>query len=203
LASGILFVCYANLCRSPMAERIGGDLLARGLGVAREHVPVSSAGTNAIPGYQMVPHAATVTAERGADPGGFSSRRVTADLVTGADLVLVATRRERAVCVGLAPAATRRIFTLRQFSRLAAAAGGHRPVVADGAGPAGPLTDLAGRLSSAVAAAAAARGQLQPVPPADDDLADPVGQPIEAFRRCADAIESALAPVVKLIAAPG
>jgi protein-tyrosine phosphatase len=204
VTSGILFVCYANQCRSPMAELLGRDLLARGLGVAREWIPVSSAGTDAVAGYQMHPHAATVTAERGADPGAFRSTKLTAGAVAGAGLVLAASRRERAVCVSLAPGAMRRVFTLRQFSRLAAAAaGGYAPAATGGSDPAGPLADLADRLAAAVAAAAAARGQLQPVEPADDDLADPIGQPLEAFRRCADEIEVALAPVVKLIAARG
>jgi protein-tyrosine phosphatase len=202
VAPEILFVCYANLCRSPMAEHLGRDMLARGLGVARERIPVSSAGTDAVPGYPMHPNAAAVIAERGTDPTAFRNRRLTAEVVAGAGLVLAASRRERARCVSLAPAAADRIFTLRQFSRLAAAAAGGYPP-AGGRPQAGPLADLGARLATAVAEAGRARGQLQPVRPDEDDLADPVGQPIEAFRRCADEIEVALAPVVKLIAGSG
>jgi protein-tyrosine phosphatase len=192
LASGVLFVCHANLCRSPMAEFIAGRMLGREW--AGQRIPVSSAGTHAIPGYPMHPHAATVTAGLGADPTAFRSRTLNPGALAEAGLVLAATRRERAACVSLVPAAMHRTFTLRQFGRLAAAACGAGP--ATGRDPDGPL-------AAAVFAARRARGQLQPVGPDEDDLADPLGQPLADFQRCAGEIEAALAPVVKLIAAYG
>ncbi|GIH20998.1 arsenate reductase/protein-tyrosine-phosphatase family protein [Rugosimonospora africana] len=223
MASGILFVCYANMCRSPMAEYIARDMLTRRLGADRAPVPVSSAGTNAMPGYRMHPHAATVAAGLGADPAPFRSRPLTADTIAQAGLVLAATQRERAVCLSLVPAALHRTFTLRQFSRLAAAAGDQsassgpddarpdagRDGVPDAARDRGQDAardvgqDAARRLAAAVAAAVRARGQLQPVEPGDDDLADPVGQPVAAFHQCAGQIEAALEPVVALIASCG
>jgi protein-tyrosine phosphatase len=213
-ASGILFVCYANLCRSPMAEYLARDLLAGFGGTDPAGFPVSSAGTHAVAGSRMHPHAATVAAGLGADPGGFRSRPLTADVIAQAGLVLAATHRERAACVSLVPGAMRRTFTLRQFGRLAAAAGPDGPDGAPSGGsgdgpdktPACGLDDgqdLAGRLAAVVFAATRARGRLQPVGPGEDDLADPVGQPIAAFRRCAGEIEQALAPVMRLIASCG
>jgi protein-tyrosine phosphatase len=218
-ASGILFVCYANLCRSPMAEYLARDMLAGDGGTDPAGFPVSSAGTHAVAGLRMHPHAATVAAGLGADPGGFCSRPLTADVIARAGLVLAATHRERAACVSLVPGAMRRTFTLRQFGRLAAAARlddpgtvpDGRPDGGSGGGPGsatggrldGAGRDPAGRLAAAVSAATRARGRLQPVGPDDDDLADPVGQPIAAFRRCAGEIERALAPVVRLIASCG
>src|SRR5689334_5434197 len=103
----MLFVCRANLCRSAMAER-----LARAGGL-----DAASAGTHAVPDLDMPPAAKAVLLELGADPDGFASRRVDAALLAGADLVLTATRAERAHCVTLAPAAAARTFTLRQFGR--------------------------------------------------------------------------------------
>ena len=143
----------------------------------------------------MHPHAAVVAAGWGADPGAFRSRALRADLVAGAGLVLAASRRERAACVALAPGAMRRTFTLRQFARLADAA----------TDPAYPITTPppADRLEAAVSAAARARDRLQPVDAEQDDLADPIGQPLAAFHRCAGEIEAALAPTVRLIAACG
>ncbi|MGI5246782.1 low molecular weight phosphatase family protein [Dactylosporangium sp. CA-139066] len=158
----MLFVCRANLCRSAMAER-----LARALGLAAD-----SAGTHALPGHPMAEHARTVLRERGADPEGFASRRVTPPLLAGAGLVLTATRAERAHCVSLAPATAARTFTLRQYGRYVAALPGGEPVTP--------------------AAIAAVRGRLQPGSPAEDDLADPYGGPIEGFRDCADTIEAIL-----------
>jgi protein-tyrosine phosphatase len=193
LAPGILFVCYANLCRSPMAEFIARGMLSREW--AGERIPVSSVGTHAVPGYRMHPHSATVIAGLGADPTTFRSRSLSPEAVAEAGLVLAATRRERAACVSLVPAAMHRAFTLRQFGRLAA--------TACGTGPATPWRDPGGPLSAVVSAVRRARGQLQPVGPEEDDLADPVGQPLPVFQRCASEIEAALAPVVKLIAAFG
>jgi protein-tyrosine phosphatase len=153
----MLFVCRANLCRSAMAER-----LARAAGL-----DAASAGTHAVPDLDMPPAAKAVLRELGADPSGFASRRVDAGLLTGADVVLTATRAERAHCVTLAPAVAARTFTLRQFGRYLAAL------------PPAPTTlrDIA-----------RVRGRLQPGSPLDDDLPDPFGGPIDGFRVCAATI---------------
>jgi len=175
----LLFVCQANLCRSPMAERLARLRLARD---GATGVDVMSAGTRALEGSPMHPVAMRVLAERGADPADFTSRQVTEKVLDGADLVLTATRHQRAVCVALVPEMVARTFTLRQFGRMVtASARGERT---HDNGP----DALRDRLRRAVAA----RASLQPVAPEDDDLADPVRDPIDAFRRCADAIDGVL-----------
>ncbi|MEV4133953.1 low molecular weight phosphatase family protein [Dactylosporangium sp. NPDC049742] len=158
----MLFVCRANLCRSAMAER-----LARAGGL-----DAASAGTHAMPGLDMPPEAKAVLLERGADAAGFASRRVDAVLLAGADLVLTATRAERAHCVTLAPATAARTFTLRQFGRYLAAL------------PPEPTTlrDIA-----------RVRGRLRAGSPLDDDLPDPFGGPVEGFRVCAGTISDIIA----------
>jgi hypothetical protein len=40
------------------------------------------------------------------------------------------------------------------------------------------------------------------VPATEDDLADPVRQPIDAFRRCADEIQRAIDALIDVIATP-
>jgi protein-tyrosine phosphatase len=166
----ILVVCHANICRSPMVER----LARRALG---PDVAVHSAGTHAWHGAAMHPYTEQVLAERGADTATFESRPLTAGMLAQADLVLAAAREQRAACVTLLPAAVRRTFTLRQFGRLAAAA----PA---GAGMAALLDEVRGVFG-------------QPVGPDEDDLADPVGRPVEAFRTCADEIERVLAVIAR------
>ena len=148
-----------------MAER----LARKALGPA---VEASSAGTHAWGGAGMHAYTEMVLTERGADTAGFESRPLTATMLAEADLVLAAAREQRAACVTLAPAAVRRTFTLRQFGRIAATVG--------------PRRDLADLLDGVRAAYG------QPVGPAEDDLADPVGRPVEAFRACAAQIQSAL-----------
>ncbi|MEU4569260.1 low molecular weight phosphatase family protein [Micromonospora sp. NPDC023956] len=179
----VLFVCHANLCRSPMAEHLARRTLERW------PVAVASAGTEAVTGRPIHPYAAVVTAARGVDTSGFRSRRLSADHLTEATLVLTATRRQRSFCVGLAPATVHRTFTLRQFARLAAAAD--------------PPPRATGRpVRAAVEAAARARSRLQPLPDADD-LVDPIGGTAADFQRCAEEIERSMTPIGVLIAAAG
>jgi protein-tyrosine phosphatase len=184
MAEGILFVCHANLCRSPMAQFLAADLLAK------LPVTVASAGTHAVDGHPMHPHSAQVATGTGGDPGAFRSRRVLREHLTAAALVLTATRSQRSTCVALAPAALHRVFTLRQFRRLAELA---RPAQAGQPDPVG----------AAVRAAAQARGVLQPGPPTEDDLADPLGGGLADFQGCAREIERCLLPVAALIEAAG
>jgi hypothetical protein len=68
-------------------------------------------------------------------------------------------------------------------------------------GPAGGLDGGPDALRDRLRRAVAARATLQPVAPEEDDLADPVREPVDAFRRCADAIEQVLDGVLgRLIA---
>lgn len=184
MLSGVLFVCHANLCRSPMAEYAARRLLTG------QPVTVASAGTDAVEGLAMHPYAAVIAAETGEDPASFRSRRLLPEHLTGAVLVLTATRRQRSICTALAPAALHRTFTLRQFGRLAAAA---EP----------PPDEQDDPVRAAVAAAALARGRLQPAPSDADDLRDPVGGTPEDFRRCAEEIDRALRPLATLIGTAG
>ncbi len=184
---GILFVCHANLCRSPLAERLARRAFDDAFGPAAAAVTTASAGTRAYAGSAMHRSSADVLAECGVDPGGFVSRTVTPALLAGADLVLTATREQRSACVTLAPGAVRRTFTLRQFARFAAAS----------PGPAtGPVPY---RLSALVDGVNATRHTVAAVPGDDDDLPDPVGRPIEAFRVCAEDVWRSLCTVVTAV----
>ncbi|MEV4500142.1 hypothetical protein AB0J84_31165, partial [Micromonospora arborensis] len=68
MADRVLFVCHANLCRSPMAEHLARRLLAD------RPVTVASAGTDAMDGLGMHPYAMEVVAESGADAASFRTR---------------------------------------------------------------------------------------------------------------------------------
>jgi protein-tyrosine phosphatase len=169
----VVVVCHANLCRSPMAEHV----LRRALGPS---VSVGSAGTHAWADSPMHPFAAEVLAESGIDGSGFRSRVLTAALVSGADLVLTATRRERSACVSLDPASVRRCFTINQFTRYAVAV---RSVAAL---PSARLRDV-------LVSVPLIRAGLPVVPGEQDDLPDPVGRSITAFRDCRTVLERAAA----------
>ena len=77
----VLFVCTANICRSPFME-----LTARALA---PELTISSAGTHGFTAAPMESEMAAVLAE-GIDPGEFRSRPLTVDMLAEADLVLTA-----------------------------------------------------------------------------------------------------------------
>jgi protein-tyrosine phosphatase len=188
---GILIVCHANLCRSPMAEWLTRAAIAGQLGAEADRFEVASAGTHAWTSRPMHPLAAEVLREQGIDGTGFRSRRLTEGLVKRADLVLTATRRQRSECVELDTSAVHRTFTLPQFGRYGAAML--------------PLDMVAvwppqRRLQAIIEQVPVVRGAL-PVASADaDDLPDPVQSPITVFRRCAAEIQSVVDVMIGLIA---
>jgi protein-tyrosine phosphatase len=188
----ILFVCHANLCRSPMAEFLARRALDDAFGWQARSVVVASAGTHAYAGSPMHPGSATVLAEAGADGVSFVSRRVDARVLAGADLVLTAGRVQRSACAELAPEVLGRTFTLLQFARLVTAV---PPVPALVTGP--PVR----RMRTLVEQVRAHRHRAPRAPAADDELADPVGRPVEEFRECAATIWQSFGAVVRVIAA--
>lgn len=106
----VLFVCTANICRSPYLELRARQLLGPASGVE-----VSSAGTH---GFDASPVSDTMAEEftrHGTDVGGFRSRTASGELVDAADLVLTAEASHRTRLLADRPAAGRKIFTLGQF----------------------------------------------------------------------------------------
>jgi protein-tyrosine phosphatase len=80
----ILFVCTANVCRSPMAQAIF-NALAEGEGL---HFRAEGAGTAALEGEPMAPNTVTALEEAGIYPGEHRARQVSATMVEEAELVL-------------------------------------------------------------------------------------------------------------------
>jgi sulfate adenylyltransferase len=113
----VLFVCTANICRSPYLE-----LRARQLFGPDAGVEVSSAGTH---GFDASPVSDTMEAEFarwGTEVDGFRSRAATGELVDEADLVLTAEAAHRTRLLEERPGAFRKVFTLGQFVESAGAA---------------------------------------------------------------------------------
>jgi protein-tyrosine phosphatase len=189
----ILVVCHANLCRSPLVHHLLFRALRERLGPEAEAFEVSSVGTHARPGLPMHPHAAAVLHEWGADGGiAFRSRVVAADAIAHADLILTADRPQRTICVSTVPSAAGRTFTVLQFGRLAAA-------VDPTSLPAGPPPERARAL---VAEAHLVRAEFQPLAADEDDLPDPVGLPLQAFRDCAQRVSKETVDVMVGLLAP-
>lgn len=190
-AFSILFICTGNVCRSPIAERLMQAGLQRRLGSEADDFSVSSAGTMAWIGEPMQPFAAQTVVELGGAADNFRARELTADHVAAAQLVLCAAREHRARVVTMLPQAASRCFTLREFGRLAADL---------------PVRDfavlaLAERGPALVRATAARRGTGPPVAAGSDDVADPLGQSLAAFRSCATSLSRNLEVVLDRVAA--
>ena len=175
----ILTVCTANLCRSPLLERVLQGSLDRALGP--RVVDVRSAGTRARAGIESPPVVRELVAANAGDPTGMLSRALTPQLVGDAALVLTATRDHRADVVRLDRAGLRTTFTVREFGRLL-----------DGLDWRGGA-DLPGL----VRAVAARRGTLPPVPPEQDAVPDPIGR----SRAVYDLVLAQLLPVVGALTA--
>ena len=88
--SVVMFVCTGNICRSPMAEGLLRDKLARE-GLAGRH-QVLSTGVWAVEGRPASANAVAVMDERGIDIHDHIARTITADDMAEADLILVMSR---------------------------------------------------------------------------------------------------------------
>ncbi|MDP9485751.1 MAG: low molecular weight phosphatase family protein [Actinomycetota bacterium] len=88
-SKNVLFVCTANICRSPIAEAIF-DALASDKGIPYES---HSAGTAALVGEPIAPHARAALEEVGVYTDGHRARQVDAAMLEEADLVLAMTPR--------------------------------------------------------------------------------------------------------------
>lgn len=111
----VLFVCSANICRSPYMELAGRAMLG-----PDTSLELSSAGTL---GFIDKPMDATMAAALDHSPevtpdqiAAFRSRRLTADHLAQADLVLTAESEHRQFILAEHPAAFRKVFSLGQFA---------------------------------------------------------------------------------------
>lgn len=168
----VLFVCSGNICRSPLAEQI---LRARTVGAP---MAVSSAGTIALDGDAMTAAAAALSLRLGGDPRAHRARLLTRDIVADADLILTATRAHRASVAQLVPRASRRAFTVREFSRVLN-------------GLTGIGLDAPGDPFAVVEAARMRRGLAErPENPEADDVEDPFGKSLVVYERVADLLNA-------------
>jgi len=180
--TSILVVCTGNICRSPIAEGLLRAALIARFGDAAPGV--SSAGTMGLEGLAATPEGVEAARELGSDTAGHRARRVTVPMANQADLLLCMATDHRETLAGSAPELADRAFTMKELVRLLETL------------PAPELHVDPATLPSRVAAAEEARLAGAVPVSRDDDVADPLGQPFEAYRATAWELETWLERLV-------
>jgi len=105
----VLFVCTANICRSPSAEALAGA-------AGPADIEFTSAGTHARDGEPINPDMVAVLPPD-LDTSAFRSRRLTTALLEDADLVITMEAAHRTFVLDDHPAMFRKVFTLGQLAK--------------------------------------------------------------------------------------
>lgn len=124
-----LFVCTGNTCRSPIAAGIAARILAQQLGVPQREleahgVDVISAGTYAASQSPATPEAIQAAAEHRADISEHRSRRLTTELIRGADMIFCMTESHVAQVLELDKQAQGKVVRLSEQGDIADPVGG-------------------------------------------------------------------------------
>ncbi|MGA1075880.1 MAG: hypothetical protein ACO307_12235 [Ilumatobacteraceae bacterium] len=168
----ILVVCTANVSRSPMAEAVLADAVARrGLDVT-----VRSAGLMRVE-LPVDPMMASLMAERGIDISGHRPRQVGPDDVASVDLVVAMTRQHVRSLVTDVRSPFPRTFTLKEVERRL------------GSGSRVAARDLAGLHHGRTAAELLGDSTI-------DDIDDPFGRARSVYAACAAEIDRAVDSLV-------
>ena len=107
----VLFICTANICRSPMAM---GLLLAK-IGAETEDWRIGSAGTWTIEGEPAAESTLSILRARGIDISNHTSRPVTARMVREYQLILTMERGHKEALRIEFPRASDRVFLLSEM----------------------------------------------------------------------------------------
>ena len=180
----ILFVCTGNICRSPMGEVL---LRAR---LSDLDVRVHSAGTHALVDHGMTEQAQQLAVGLGAQAelaAAHSAQLLVQPLLRDADLILTMAREHRTHSVQLMPDVLKRVFTVREFARLASSLSTEDALAAAVAAGTSPRD----RLRAVVTGVSRQRG-MTAANPEEDDIIDPYRRSQKTYELSA----SQLAPAI-------
>lgn len=184
----VLFACTGNICRSPLAEVLLEQELARNLpGV----LTVASAGVRAVVGAGLddFPKQYAASADARTE---HEARQFDEQIAQEVGLVLVMTEHQRQWVGYQFPTVARRVFSLRWFVQTA------QRVLAEQDLPDG---DFATRFSWLLDQAARQRSTFEDL--RDFDVQDPYRQPEQTHREVAELISAQVVQLVKVLSALG
>lgn len=166
----ILFLCTANICRSPMAE----ILLRAALSAGCPELVIRSAGFLS-EGSSADKRSVWAMEKLGLQLTAHVSAHVSSAVEPMPDLVLVMAREHLRMLSDVEPSVLKRAFTLKEFVRLAGIEGERHQ--------AEPLSDYVGRVAAGRSVSAITSSGHE------EDIADPVGHRKAAFWRCASELK--------------
>lgn len=112
---GVLFVCTANICRSPIAVALFRSILDQNE-IDPRHWRIESAGTWAPKGRPAAPEVITALNARGLDVRKHRSRIVEKDLLNGFPLVLTMEQGQKEALLVEFRSLKGRVFTLAEMA---------------------------------------------------------------------------------------
>ena len=108
----VCFVCYGNICRSPMAVAIMGDIIKKDPILNQRNIEICSAGTGAIYGQAAHPYALETMKEWGLTIDNHISLPLSPDIVDRADLIISLDNHVKEEIIGSYPGSSTKICTL-------------------------------------------------------------------------------------------
>lgn len=188
----IMFVCFGNICRSPMADGLAAELARREYPDEAALLEFSSAGVGALDGNPATPEAVQAMAERGIDIAAHRARRATPDVVEDAEVVLAMEERQRRWLLESDEApATFVLLRLAEAARLAL-----RRQDALLAGTVRQRLDLLGGLADEIE-----REKLWNMPDYEYDVPDPIGLTVGGYVTVSARIEEGLRDILRALLA--
>ena len=104
----ILIVCDGNICRSPTVAEMLQKL--------KPELAISSAGLVGLEGHDMEPNAREVAMNNGLDCGTHSARKLTSEMCSDSDLILVMESRQKDRLSQKFPEASGKAFLLTHWN---------------------------------------------------------------------------------------
>lgn len=170
----VLFVCTGNLCRSPTAEAFAVRELQRHPGAP---LRFTSAGSHAVEGNPAASRSVAAASARGANLERHHARELTRRRVSAADLILCMAAEHRPYVLAFDRSAARRTFLLASFTRAA--------------------SQWAWLASSPAKLVGMAAEHVRELP--DDEIADPLGHPMDAYSSCAERLDGLVTSLVSAL----